>query len=380
MQPDVQVIEPSCSTGMGLPADFHVLLPILEGAKPSRVARSRYMPAITWKVNCPARSVRTDWGLPPTPSTGRSVTSERASGRPVAWSSTTPRITAACAAIAQRAARSNPGILEYDARRRRNAHKFTEPARRRAYNDRSLIAMMQLFSGVIAAAVTPHGKRGDEPDIGATLELIDFLCAAGVHGIALLGSTGEFVNLNSDDRVRLVYLAVKRSRVPVLAGVAHSTLDGALALGREACAAVAAGLLLMPPYFFRYGQPEIREFYLKFVELNHGVPIYLYNIPAFTSEIASETAIQLLATGRFAGIKDSSGGWDNFQALNRYKRQHPYTLLVGHDGIVRTGAPRGRGWRGFGSGLRRTRTAAVAGAGRHGARRRRNRSSGPPPA
>jgi len=194
--------------------------------------------------------------------------------------------------------------------------------------------MMQLFSGVIAAAVTPHGKRGDEPDIGATLELIDFLCAAGVQGIALLGSTGEFVNLNCDDRVRLVYLAVKRSRVPVLAGVSHSTLDGALALGREASAAGAAGLLLMPPYFFRYRQPEIREFYLRFAaELTHGAPIYLYNIPAFTSEISSETAVQLLSTGRFAGIKDSSGEWDNFQPLNRYKQEHPYTLLVGHDAI-----------------------------------------------
>src|ERR1039458_7360617 len=103
--------------------------------------------------------------------------------------------------------------------------------------------MTQPFSGVIAAAVTPHGKRGDDPDIGATLELIDFLCAAGVQGIALLGSTGEFVNLNFDDRGRLVYLAGKRSRVPVLAGVSHSTLDGALALGREASAAGAAGLL-----------------------------------------------------------------------------------------------------------------------------------------
>jgi 4-hydroxy-tetrahydrodipicolinate synthase len=183
--------------------------------------------------------------------------------------------------------------------------------------------MMQPFSGVIAAAVTPHGKRGDEPDIGATLELIDFLCAAGV-----------FVNLNFDDRVRLVYLAVKRSRVPVLAGVSHSTLDGALALGREANAAGAAGLLLMPPFFFRYRQPEIREFYLRFqAEMSHGAPVYLYNIPAFTSEISSETAAQLLSTGRFAGIKDSSGGWDNFQALSRYKQEHPYTLLVGHDAI-----------------------------------------------
>jgi 4-hydroxy-tetrahydrodipicolinate synthase len=193
--------------------------------------------------------------------------------------------------------------------------------------------MMQPFSGVIAAAVTPHGKRGDEPDIGATLELIDFLCAAGVQGIALLGSTGEFVNLNPDDRVRLVYLAVKRSRVPVLAGVSHSTLDGALALGREASAAGAAGLLLMPPYFFRYRQPEIREFYLRFAEMSRGAPVYLYNIPAFSSGISSETAVELLSTGRFAGIKDSSGDWDNFQALSRSKQEHPYTLLVGHDAI-----------------------------------------------
>jgi 4-hydroxy-tetrahydrodipicolinate synthase len=196
-----------------------------------------------------------------------------------------------------------------------------------------MIEMMQPFSGVIAAAVTPHGKRGDEPDIGATLELIDFLCAAGVHGIALLGSTGEFVNLNCDDRVRLVYLAVKRSRVPVLAGVSHSTLDGALALGREGSTAGAAGLLLMPPFFFRYRQPEIREFYLRFAEMSHGAPIYLYNIPAFTSEIAAGTAAELLSTGRFAGIKDSSGDWDNFQALSRCKQEHPCTLLVGHDGI-----------------------------------------------
>jgi 4-hydroxy-tetrahydrodipicolinate synthase len=193
--------------------------------------------------------------------------------------------------------------------------------------------MMQPLFGVIAAAVTPH-KRGTEPDIGATLELIDFLCAAGVQGIALLGSTGEFVNLKFDDRVRLVYLAVKRSRVPVLAGVSHSTLDGAVELGCEASAAGAAGLLLMPPYFFRYRQPEIREFYLRFAGgMSRGAPVYLYNIPAFTSGIAGETALQLLSTGLFAGIKDSSGDWDNFQALSAYKQEHSYTLLVGHDAI-----------------------------------------------
>jgi len=193
---------------------------------------------------------------------------------------------------------------------------------------------MKALAGVIAAAVTPHGKRGDEPDIGATLELIDFLCAAGVHGIALLGSTGEFVNLNFDDRVRLAYLAVKRSRVPVLAGISHTTLDGALALGREASAAGAAGLLLMPPFFFRYAQAEIREFYRRFAaEMGHGAPLYLYNVPAFTNAIAAETATELLSGGHFAGIEDSSGDWDYFEALRRHKRDHPFTLLAGNDAV-----------------------------------------------
>jgi len=210
--------------------------------------------------------------------------------------------------------------------------------------------MNQSFSGVIAAAVTPHGKHGDEADVGGTLDLIDFLCAAGVQGIALLGSTGEFVNLNYDDRVRLVYMAVKRSRVPVLAGVSHSTLDGAVALGREASAAGAAGLLLMPPFFFRYRQPEIREFYLNFAsQLSRGAPIYLYNIPAFTSGIESAAAVDLLSTGQFAGIKDSSGDWENFEALSRHKRDHSFTLLVGHDGLF--ARARGTGADGVVSGV-----------------------------
>jgi len=193
---------------------------------------------------------------------------------------------------------------------------------------------MRPFSGVNVAAVTPHSKRADEPDIGATLELIDFLCAAGVQGIALLGSTGEFVNFKLDDRVRLMYLAMKRSRVPVMAGVSHPTLDGAIALAREASSAGAAGLLLMPPYFYRYAQPEIREFYLRFLaEAGHVAPVYLYNMPAFSNAIAIETAVALLSTGRFAGIKDSGGDWNYFEALNGMAQRESITVLLGREGI-----------------------------------------------
>jgi 4-hydroxy-tetrahydrodipicolinate synthase len=188
------------------------------------------------------------------------------------------------------------------------------------------------LGGVIAAAVTPRRKDGREVDVAAALELIDFLCAAGVNGIALLGSTGEFLNLTFDERVRLVYMAAKRSRVPLLAGVSHSSLDGALELAREAAASGAAGLLLMPPYFYRYGQDDIREFYLRFAaQAGAQAPIFLYNIPFFTNELECATAVELLATGRFAGIKDSSGRMEYITRLAEARREQPFTLLVGND-------------------------------------------------
>ena len=191
------------------------------------------------------------------------------------------------------------------------------------------------ITGIYVAALTPHRPGGGyEADVAATLEMLDFLAAAGVNGIALLGSTGEFLHLAFDDRVRLVQLAVKRSRVPVLVGVAHSTLDGAIELGREAVSAGAAGLLLMPPYFFRYSQEDIAEFYVQFAAAaGRSARIFLYNIPAFTNEIAIDTAAGLLSMGQFAGIKDSSGQYGYFERLLAISKEKPFTLLVGNDRI-----------------------------------------------
>lgn len=198
------------------------------------------------------------------------------------------------------------------------------------------------IGGILVAAVTPHREKVYEADVAATLELVDFLVAAGVNGIALLGSTGEFLHLTVEDRTRLAQLVVKRSGVPVLVGVAHSTLEGAIELGRGAASAGAEGLLLMPPYFFRYGQEEIREFYMQFAAaLGGAARIFLYNIPAFTNEIAVETAASLLRTGLFAGIKDSGGQYRYFEELLALSQEKHFTLLIGNDRIYTRARPQG---------------------------------------
>ena len=166
------------------------------------------------------------------------------------------------------------------------------------------------------------------------LEVIDFLGARGGAGIALMGSTGEFVHFSLEDRQHMVNLAAKRSRVPLLVNVSHSTLDGAIHMGRNASRSGIAGVLVMPPYYFRQTQDSIRSFYRSFAaEVGTATPIYLYNIPACTTGIDGNVAAELLSTGLFAGIKDSSGDLDYFRVLAEQNGKTPFTLFAGHERI-----------------------------------------------
>src|SRR5579863_6113079 len=125
------------------------------------------------------------------------------------------------------------------------------------------------LAGVFASAITPRRADSQDPDFSGLLDLLDFLAGdvgkgSGVTGVCLFDATGEFLNYSFSERQRLVYLAGKRTRVPLIVGVSHSTLAGSLQLADEAIASGADALIVMPPWFFRYAQPEIEEFYLQF--------------------------------------------------------------------------------------------------------------------
>jgi dihydrodipicolinate synthase/N-acetylneuraminate lyase len=195
--------------------------------------------------------------------------------------------------------------------------------------------------GVYAAAITPRGEQ-DEVDFGAAFELLDFLAKAGVDGIALFTGAGEYAALSVEERSRLVYLAVKRSRVPVLVGVGSATLHDSVELARAARDAGAAGLLLPPPYFFRYQQDDLCEFYLQFAAcVDSGAATFLSNHPIYASAIETETVRALLSTGRFAGIEDASGDPQTFACIQAAAAA-PACVLVGSDpflaNAIRAGA------------------------------------------
>ena len=138
-----------------------------------------------------------------------------------------------------------------------------------------------VIGGINIAAITPRRDREVEVDLGAMLELVDFLCAHPIQGITVFGTTGEFVHYTIEERSRYVSLLAKRSRVPVMANVSHSTLDGALMMAEDGAGAGIAAVLLMPPHYFRYCPETVEAFCLQFAQhIARWVPVYLYNIPA----------------------------------------------------------------------------------------------------
>ncbi len=191
-----------------------------------------------------------------------------------------------------------------------------------------------LMEGVYAALLTPRKTDSIEADASALLDYIDAIVQAGVNGLVLFGTTGEFVHYDIAERTRVLSLASKRSRVPLVVNVSHSSFSAAVDLAENAIDAGAAGALLMPPYYFHYSDDQILEFYMEFARLINGaIPVYLYNIPQFTNAMPAALLQRLLASGAFAGIKDSSGDWELFEHVHHVKTVVSFRNLVGNDGI-----------------------------------------------
>jgi dihydrodipicolinate synthase/N-acetylneuraminate lyase len=165
----------------------------------------------------------------------------------------------------------------------------------------------ELAHGVYAELLTPRRPGVVAPDTGALLDYVDDVARAGVDGLVLFGVTGEFVHFDMPDRMQALKMAVRRSRVPVLVNVSHSTLDGAIALADDALSSDAAGVLLLPPCFYPHSGEQLAEFYFQFRKnVPSEISVYAYDHPYCRNRVSPHLAEQLFATGEFAGVISAS--------------------------------------------------------------------------
>ena len=120
----------------------------------------------------------------------------------------------------------------------------------------------------------------------------------------------------------------------LLVGIGAASPADVVPLGRAALDAGARAVLLSMPVFFRYQQEDLEAFSVE-VAAEVGGPVLLYDLPSFTTPLATSTVIRLLEQApHIVGIKDSSGQPDRLPDLLAARGERPWRLLVGDDALL----------------------------------------------
>ncbi len=163
------------------------------------------------------------------------------------------------------------------------------------------------FHGVFPYLVSPLDAAG-EVNAEVLSRLCDDLIHAGVHGLSPLGSTGEFAYLSWPQRRRVVevVLAATKGRVPVVAGVASTTIVDAVAQAREYERMGCDGILAILEAYFPIPDEGVYA-YFKAIAEAVSLPVVIYTNPNFQrSDLSLPVIDRLSRIPNIRYIKDAS--------------------------------------------------------------------------
>jgi 4-hydroxy-tetrahydrodipicolinate synthase len=189
--------------------------------------------------------------------------------------------------------------------------------------------------GIIPPLVTPL-QSNEDLDLPRLRSFIDHLIAKGVHGIFVLGTTGECYALDEREKQAIITTTVEHvnKRVPVFAGTGAETTREAIRITKIAEKEGADGVSVITPYFIMPSQQELVDHYRRMAEQT-ALPIVLYSNPATCGglKIEPETVARLAESPNIRGIKDSSGDLQNFIETVRLVPEH-FGCLMGRDTLI----------------------------------------------
>lgn len=188
--------------------------------------------------------------------------------------------------------------------------------------------------GIVPALVTPF-ENDESVNLRALGQLLEHVLAAGVHGVFVLGSQGEYFAMDPDEKKQVIdaTLDVVQGRVPVYAGTGATTTREAVMLTRMAEDAGVDAVSVITPAFIVPNQDEMYEHYRAIASSTH-LPVLLYGNPARTgNSLPVGLVTRLAAIDNIAGIKDSSG---DLAATAAYINLTPpsFRVFAGRDTLV----------------------------------------------
>jgi len=193
---------------------------------------------------------------------------------------------------------------------------------------------MQL-RGIIPPVVTPMyaNEDVDRPRLRTAL---DRLLSARVHGLFVLGTTGEFYALDRDEKQTVIAETVAHvgKRAPIIAGTGAPTTREAARLTQMAEREKVDAVTVITPYFLLPTQQELFDHFRRIAECTK-LPVILYTNPKHCGGVRLDvdTVARLAAIPNVIGLKDSAGEMDR---LIEYVRATPdkFAVLQGRCSMI----------------------------------------------
>lgn len=196
--------------------------------------------------------------------------------------------------------------------------------------------MKKTLNGIVPPLVTPLLNNNTLDVIGLE-RLIEHVIAGGVHGIFILGTTGEAQSLSFNLRVEMIKQTsrILQKRLPLLVGISDTSLVDSVRLADIAAEYEADAVVSAPPYYFATGQDELIEFYEALIP-QLKLPIYLYNMPTHTKVSFAPATIKKIAQNeKVIGFKDSSANGAYFQSVMYEMRDRKdFSIFVGPEEMM----------------------------------------------
>ncbi len=192
------------------------------------------------------------------------------------------------------------------------------------------------LKGIIPPMITPLVDR-DNLDVAGLEKLVEHILAGGVHGLFILGTTGEAPSLSYKVRYELIERVCKqiKGRVPVLVGITDTSHIESIKIAEHSKKHGVSAVVLAPPYYFPADQPEMLE-YLEDLVPQLPLPLFLYNMPGCTKIVFDpQTVVKAAEIPGIIGIKDSSGNMVYFhKVMSLLADKKDFSFLVGPEELL----------------------------------------------
>jgi 4-hydroxy-tetrahydrodipicolinate synthase len=196
------------------------------------------------------------------------------------------------------------------------------------------------ITGVLSPVVTPF-----TPDFGVDMPRFVSHCRwlmSQKCGLALLGTNSEANSLSLEERIAMIDTVVAAGLDPrrMMPGTGCCSIPDTVALTRRAVAHGCAGVLMLPPFYYK-GVPDdgLYRYYSEIIERvgDERLRIYLYHIPPVAIVGITPKLIERLLKAypnAIAGMKDSSGDWNNTKTFLDNFAKSSFDVFVGSESFL----------------------------------------------